>query len=105
MGWKNCIDNIAVKGMTDDELRAFIQTDYERFCSGEYDDDDDSIIVVLHELERREELMEAPTRVQDMTTEELSQIWEEALYSPIDEPVPQIVADVLAELVDREDIE
>lgn len=42
--------------------------------------------------------------IKDMTTEELSQIWEEALYSPIDEPIPQIVADALAELVDREDI-
>lgn len=105
MGSKKYIDNLMAKAMTDDELRAFIQEDYSRFCSGEYDDNDDSIIVVLHELERREELMEAPTRVQDMTTEELSQIWEDALRSPIDDPVPQIVADVLAELVDREDIE
>lgn len=93
----NCIDNIAVKDMTDEELRAFIQEDYARFCSGEYDDNDDRIIEVLHELERREE-------VKNMTTEELTQIWEDALYSPIDEPIPQIVADVLVELVDREEI-
>ena len=86
------------KFMTDAELKAFIQEDYDRFCSGQYDDNDDRIIEVLHELERREE-------VKTMTTEELTQIWEEALYSPIDEPIPQIVADVLAELVEREDIE
>ena len=86
------------KYMTDAELKAFIQEDYDRFCSGQYDDDDDRIIQVLHELEYRD-------AVKDMTTEELTQIWEDALYSPIDEPIPQIVADVLAELVDRENIE
>lgn len=97
MGSNNCIDNIAIKDMTDEELRAFIQEDYARFCSGEYDDDDDRIIEVLHELERREE-------VKSMTTEELTQIWEAVLGLPIDEPIPEIVADVLAELVDREEI-
>lgn len=98
MGSNNFIDNLTAKAMTDEELRAFIQEDYARFCSGEYDNDDDSIIVVLHELERREE-------VKSMTTEELTRIWEAALGLPIDEPIPQITADVLAELVDRENIE
>ena len=98
MGSNNFIDNLTVKGMTDDELRAFIQADYERFCSGEYDDNDDSIITVLHELERREE-------VEAMSDEELARIWEASLRLPVDEPIPEIVADVLAELVDREDIE
>lgn len=98
MGSKKYIDNLMAKAMTDDELRAFIQEDYERFCSGEYDDEDDSIIVVLHELERREE-------VKAMSDEELAAIWEAALRLPVDEPIPEIVADVLAELVDREDTE
>jgi hypothetical protein len=84
--------------MTTEELKAFIQEDYTRFCSGEYDDDDDRIIEVLHELERREE-------VKNMTDEELTQIWEEALHSPIGEPIPEIVAKVVAELEDREAIE
>lgn len=44
----------SVKEMTTEELKTFIQEDYTRFCSGEYDDDDDRIIEVLHELERRE---------------------------------------------------
>ena len=98
MGSNNFIDNLTAKAMTDEELRAFIQEDYARFCSGDYDDNDDSIITVLHELERREE-------VKAMSDEELAAIWEAAFRLPVDEPIPDIVADVLAELVDREDIE
>lgn len=97
MGSNNFIDNLTAKAMTDEELRAFIQEDYARFCSGEYDDDDDSIIVVLHELERREELKE-------MSDEELAAIWEAALAAPIDEPISDFVAAVRAELDEREDI-
>lgn len=86
------------KKMSDDELKAFIQEDYDRFCSGQYDDDDDRIIEVLHELERREE-------VKDMATEELAAIWEAALAAPVGDPIPEMVAEVLAELVDREELE
>lgn len=43
--------------------------------------------------------------VKSMTTEELTAIWEDALHLPIDEDIPEVVAEVLAKLVDREAIE
>lgn len=43
--------------------------------------------------------------VKDMTTEELEGIWVAALAAPVDDPIPEVVAEVLAELVDREELE
>lgn len=43
--------------------------------------------------------------VKDMSFDELVAVWETALRAPIDEPVPEFVADVLAELVEREKLE
>lgn len=43
--------------------------------------------------------------VKDMSFEELVAVWETALRAPVDEPVSQFVADVVAELEEREKLE
>lgn len=43
--------------------------------------------------------------VKDMKYEELVAVWETALRAPVDEPVSQFVADVVAELEERDKLE
>ena len=47
--------------------------------------------------------MDLTKSVKEMADEELTQIWETALYAPVDAEIPEIVVDALHELVDRED--
>ena len=97
-----------VKDMTLEELAAIIKADFERFCDGCDEDTSAEVLSVLDEIARRSEPCTPPpfnalTDVKNMTDEELTQIWESALYAPIDAEIPEIVIKALHELVDRED--
>lgn len=97
-----------LKDMTLEELGAVIKADFERFCDGCDEDTSAEVLAVLDEIARRSEPctpppMEALIDVKTMTDEELNAIWNEVLYTPIDEPIPELVVDVLRELAYRED--